>query len=133
MSTLWHFKIDGMWYKIGIFVYFLRIRLYITETASHWCNIFAHISQNFQWLIMKSFLLSYNIVNRLEYLPSFLPFSFLSFIHSFLLRGGLKNHSDTEDGFSHTFTFIVQDSETQFHIRLPLMLLLPHSTFFFTF
>ena len=84
MSTLWHFKIDGMWYKIGIFVYFLRIRLYITETASHLCNIFAHISQNFQWLIMKSFLLSFNIVNRLEFLPSFLPsFLPLSF-HSFI-------------------------------------------------
>lgn len=130
--------------KIGIFVDFLRIRLYITKTDNHWFNIFAHVSKNFQWFIMKScLLLSYNIVSRLEYPSFFLPsfhlplpsfFSFLSFIHAFLLRGGLKNHRDIADGFSHAFTFIVQDSETvSYQVTFSVARLAPHTTFFFTF
>lgn len=116
--------------KIGIFIDFLRIRLYITKTDNHWFNIFAHVSKNFQWFIMKScLLLSYNIVSRLEYpsffLPStclFPPFS-LSF-HSFMPFFWGEDWRITvtlQMGF-HTPSPLLCKTLKLFHIRLPLVL-----------
>ena len=129
--------------KIGIFVCFLRIRLYITKTDNHWFNIFAHISKTFQWFIMKSCLrLSYNIVSKLEYpsffLPStclFPPFS-LSF-HSFMPffwgeDWRITWHCRWVFTRLHLYCARLWNS-VPYQVTFSVARLVPHATFFFTF
>lgn len=142
MSTLWHFKIDGIWYKIGMFISSELDCILLKQPVTDLTYLPTSL-KNFQWFIMKSrLLLSYSTVNRLEYRSFFLPCTCLfllflfPFIHSFLPFEGRIEESQWHCRcvFTHLHLYCARFwNSVPYQVTFSAVRLLPHTTFFFTF